>query len=209
MKTWISELLKKILGNGFLVLLIVAVFYILYLRECDRPEPCPAKNEIIVPLKVWNEIQELANKPAITHIDTFYIKGKTIYIDKPFPVAVVDPEDTTINIYNDSLLRKDIDVNYTFKVRGVLLNRKWSYNPVITEVFRVDSIYIPKIVEISLKVPQHGLFGYITAGGNADSFLFGGGFDFITKKSTELGYMYQRYGNDNIHSVKLGIKLFR
>jgi hypothetical protein len=44
--------------------------------------------------------------------------------------------------------------------------------------------------------------------GNANAFIFGGGLDFITKKNTELGYMYQRLGSDGFHSVKLGVKLF-
>jgi hypothetical protein len=58
-------------------------------------------------------------------------------------------------------------------------------------------------------VPQNGFYLYGIAGGNDKSFLFGGGLDFITKKNTEIGYMYQRFGTDNFHSIKVGIKLFR
>jgi hypothetical protein len=201
--------MKEIWKNGVVVLLVIAVLYIIFLRECKKPDPCPAKDEIIVPLDVWNKIQELANKPPVTHIDTVYIKGETVYVYKELPVAVPNPADTTINSYSDSLYRKDIDVTYNFEVRGVLLNRSWMYKPIITEVFRTDSIFVPQLVEVPLKVPQNGLFLYGIAGGNDKSFLFGGGLDFITKKNTEIGYMYQRFGTDNFHSVKVGIKLFR
>jgi hypothetical protein len=200
--------MKEIWKNGVVVLLIIAVLYIIFLRECKKPAPCPAKDEIIIPLSTWNKIQELANKPAITHIDTVYLKGKTIYVYKELPIAVPNPKDTTVNSYSDSLIRKDIDVIYDFSVRGDLLSRSWTYKPIITEVFRTDSIFVPQIVEMPVKVPIRGLFGYISAGGNADSFLFGGGLDFITKKNTVIGYQYQRFGSDNFHSVKIGVKLF-
>jgi len=200
--------MKTVWKNGVIILLIIAVLYIIFLRECKRHDPCPADNEIIVTRDVCNKIQVLANKPAITHIDTVYIKGEPIYVSKPIPVPIVDPRDTTINIYHDTLLKKDIDVVYTSKIRGILLNRKWSYNPIVTEILRVDSIYVPKRIDNPVEVPVCGLFAYGMAGGNANSFLFGGGIDLITKKSTMIGYQYQRFGPDNIHSVKVGIKLF-
>ena len=207
MKEWLKQLLTKVLGNGFLVLLIVAVFYILYLRECKRTAPCPADDEKIVKKTDWQAMIDLANKPAITHIDTVYLKGKIIYvyIDKPI-VPTVDPKDTTVSVYTDSLIKKDIDVSYTYKIRGELLSRKWSYRPVITEIRRTDTIYVPKPFEtfVPVKTPQNGLYAYGIAGGNNSTFIFGGGLDFITKKDTEIGYLYQRFGNVNIHSIKLG-----
>jgi hypothetical protein len=210
MKTWIMDLLKKILGNGFLLLLIVAVFYILYLRECKRPAPCPAEDEKIVKKSVWNEMIALADKPAITHIDTVYLKGETIIVDNPLPPPTHE-KDTTINVYNDTLIRKDINVSYNFKVRGELLNRKWAYKPITTLILRVDTIYVAKPFEVEKIVlkPVSGIFIYGIAGGSNKAFLFGGGLDFISKKNTEIGYMYQRFGTDNFHSVKLGIKLFK
>lgn len=210
MKTWITDLLKKILSNGFLVLLIVSVFYILYLRECKQPAPCPAKDEIIVQKTVWDEIQALANKPA-KH-DTIWIKGETIYVptkpNNPLPQPKPEPKDST-NTYSDSLIKKDIHVNYTFKVKGTLLDRTWTYNPIVERI--IDSIPYPKIIdrEVLVNVPKNGLYVYGSAGGNANAFLFGGGLDFITKKDTEIGYLYQRFGNMNFHNVKVGFKLFK
>ena len=201
--------MKAVWKNGVIVLLIIATLYIIFLRECKRADPCPAEDELIIKKADWQSMIDIGNKPAVVHIDTIYIKGETIYIDKPILVPTIDPKDTTINIYKDSLLRKDIDVQYTMKVRGELLNRKWTYNPVVTTILRIDSVYIPKIIEVPLEVPVRGLFAYMVAGGNADMFLFGGGLDLITKKSTMIGYQYQRFGSDNIHSIKVGVKIFK
>jgi hypothetical protein len=203
-----KEFLTKFLSNGLLILLVITVLYILFLRECKKPPPCPAEDERIVKKSDWQSMIDLANKPAIVRIDTIYMKGKTIYVDNPIPPPEVDPMDTTI-IYHDTLLKKDINVWVDFKVRGLLLNRKWGYKPILT-IVRIDSIiYVPKLIEVEKPVirAQNGLYGYGTAGGNMNAFLFGGGLDFITKKETEIGYMYQRFGNLNFHSVKFGGKL--
>ena len=199
--------MKDIWKSGVVILLIIAVLYILFLRECKRPDPCPAEDEVVVKKDIWEEMIALANKPSVMHIDTVYVKGETVYVDNPIPVPVIDPKDTTINIYHDSLLRKDIDVVYTAKIRGTLLNRKWSYNPIVTEILRVDSIYVPKIVEMPVEVPRNGLYVSGLAGGNASAFIFGGGLDLITKKETMIGYQFQRFGDDNFHLIRFGGKI--
>ena len=203
--------MKTVWKNGVVILLVIAVLYIIFLRECKRPDPCPAEDEVIIKKSDWQSMIDAGNKPA-KH-DTVWIKGDIVYVpttpDNPLPQPKPEPKDTTINKYSDSLIKKDINVNYSFQVRGELLNRTWTYNPIITRI--TDSIPYAVPVEVLkiVKQPARGLFVYGTAGGNADSFLFGGGLDFITKKNTELGYMYQRFGPDNIHSIKLGVKLFK
>lgn len=210
MKTWITDLLKKIIGNGFLLLLIIAVFYILYLRECKRPEPCPAKDEMIIPKSTWDSIKLLANKPPEIRVDTEWITlPAVIPPDTPLPEPKPQSGDSTVNNYADSVVNKEIQVYYSYSVKGQLLDRKWKYYPIIREV-NVDSlIYIPYPVDVPKPYPvtTRGLFAYGIAGGNNSAFLFGGGVDFITKKDTELGYLYQRFGNQNFHSVKFGGKI--
>lgn len=210
MKTWITDLLKKVLSNGFLVLLIVAIFYIIYLRECKRVPVCPPEGKVLIEQSAWDSIQELANKPPKR--DTIYIKGDVVYVpttpDDPPPQPQPDPVDSTNN-YSDSLIKKDINVYYDFKVKGTLIDRSWRYTPIITQI--TDSIPYPVYIKgdpYEVKISQRGLYVYGSAGGNSNAFLFGGGLDYITKKNTELGYLYQRFGNDNFHSVKLGVKLF-
>jgi len=206
MKTWIQDLLKKILGNGFLVLLIVAVFYILYLRECKRPVLCPAEDEMILKKSMWDSILAISNKPA-KH-DTIWLQGDIIYVpttpSNPLPLPNPELKDTTINNYSDSIVNKQINVSYKFKVKGTLEWRKWNYKPTIERI--IDSIPYPVPIDkpYPVKTPKNGLFAYGVAGGNKSAFLFGAGLDFITKKETLIGYEYQRFGNENFHSIKFG-----
>ena len=199
--------MKDLWKSGVLILLIIGVLYIIFLRECKKPPPCPAEDEKIVKKSDWQAMIDAANKPPIVRIDTIYLKGDTIWVDRPLPKP--DPNDTITFTYADSLIQKDINVYYDFRSEGRLLGRKWSYRPIQTIIHRIDSIPYPVLVSVpkEIPVPKAGLYGYGAAGGNADAFLFGGGLDYITKKDTELGYMYQRYGSMNIHSVKLGVKI--
>ena len=204
--------MKDLWKSGVLILLIIGIVYILYLRECTRPLSCPAEDEMIIKTSVWDSILVLADKPAEVRIDTEYIKGDIIYISSiPLPDPIIEPNDTTINNYADSVVNKDIDVHYDFKVQGVLLNREWSYRPITTEI-RIDSIiYVPKLVNVPIPVIQAKNDFYLSgvAGGNKNTFLFGGGLDLITKKETMLGYQYQRFGDENFHSVRVGFKIGR
>jgi hypothetical protein len=201
--------MKDLWKSGILILLIIGVLYILYLRECKHPLPCPPKGQVLLSQNAWDSIKALANKPPVVTIDTLWIKNPTIIPSQPpLPQPKPDVQDITINNYTDSLVKRDINVHYDFKVRGTLLNRIWSYSPIIREIRKDSIIYVPKLVEVEkpVKTPQNGFYGNIVFGGNKSSFLFGGGLDFITKKNTEIGYMYQRFGNDNFHSIRLGIK---
>jgi len=202
--------MKDLWKSGVLILLIIGTVYILYLRECKRPLPCPAEDEVIIKTSVWDSVQALANKLPEVRIDTIIIKGDIVYLPaEPLPPPTPEPKDSSINVYADSLVTKDIDVHYNFKVKGTLLDREWRYSP-ITTVIRIDSIiYVPKLVKVPVPVIQvkNSLFMYGVAGGNKSAFLFGGGLDFITKKETMIGYQFQRFGDINFHSVRLGAKI--
>jgi hypothetical protein len=203
MKT-LSDIIQKILKNGSLVLLILAGCYILFLREC-RTGKIP-KGKILIEKSVWDSIQKIAHKPPTIKIDTFYKQGPIVYIYKPLPKPIPE-KDTTINDYKDSLVNKDINVHVADKIQGTLLDRRWSYYPMTKEIIKTITQYVPQIINNPVPVSKAGLYGYATIGGNMNAFLFGGGLDCITKKNTEYGLMYQRYGNINFYSVKLGVKL--
>jgi hypothetical protein len=202
--------MKDLWKSGIIVLLIIGVLYILFLRECKHPIPCPPKDQVLISQKVWDSILVLADKPPVVTIDTVWL-DKPIVIPSPQP-PLPDPQpttDTTINNYADSLINKEINVWIDYKVQGLLLDRKWRYRPITIEIRKDSIIYVPKLVPVDkpVKTPQNGFYAYGLAGGNKDSFLFGGGLDFITKKNTEIGYFYQRFGDVSFHSVKLGVKI--
>lgn len=203
MKT-LSDIIQKILKNGALILLIIAGMYILFLREC-RTSKIP-KDKILIEKSVWDSIQKIAHKPPTIKIDTFYKQGPIVYIYKSLPKPIPE-KDTTINDYKDSLVNKDINVHVADKIQGTLLDRKWYYTLITKEIVKTITQYVPQIVNNPIPVSKAGLYGYATVGGNQNAFLFGGGLDYLTKKNTELGFIYQRYGNISFYSVKLGAKL--
>jgi hypothetical protein len=204
MKT-LSDIIQKILRNGALILLLIAGMYILFLREC-KSDKCPPKGQVLVNQAVWDSIQKLANKPPVIKVDTFYKQGPIVYIYKPLPKPIPE-KDTTINDYKDSLVTKDINVHVADRIQGTLLDRKWYFTPITKEIVKTITQYVPQIVNNPVSVSKAGLYGWGTVGGNQNAFLFGGGLDYLTKKNTELGFMYQRYGNVSFYSVKLGAKL--
>lgn len=199
--------MKDFWKGGIIVLLIIGALYIIFLRECKSSKPCIADNEMIIKKSVWDSIQKLANKPAEVRIDTVRIVLPARVIVKTVPIPIQDLKDTTINNYKDSLVNEDIRVWFDCSVKGKILTTGWLYEPVVTTITKETIKYVPKIVDNPINMPKNGLYLYVTGGVNSSNVILGGGIDFITKKDTEIGYLYQRYGTMNFHSLKLGFKL--
>lgn len=199
--------MKNLVTSGILILVIIGVLYLIFLRECKKTEPCPPDGKVLIDQSIWDSILIIANMPPVTVIDTFYLKGDTVYIISPLPVPVPDPEDSTINNYADSLVNDKINVWYDFRLRGTLLDRQWKYIPITTQIVKETTNYVPKIVDNPIPVSQRGLYLSGLIGGNEQSFLFGGSLDLITKKDNLYGLQYQRLGNDNFYSFRLGAKI--
>lgn len=190
-------------GLGILVVILLA--YIFFLRQCgSKGADCPPKGQVSISKQAYDSIQALANKPP--KIDTVHEKGKIVYVSQSLPVAKPDTKDSTINNYDTTLVKKDtINVRVKLKVKGVLLKWDWFYTPEITTITIKE--YVPQLVDNPIPVPKAGLFISVLVGGNKETFLFGGGLDLITKKNTVIGVIYQRWGKDNLYSVKLGIPI--
>jgi len=200
--------MKDIWKNGIVVLLVIAVLYIIFLRECKRTD-CPPKGQVLISQQAWDSIKALANKPPVVTIDTVWLEKPTVTPKPQPPIPTPQPstQDTTINMYQDSLINKEINVWSDLWVRGTLIDRKWRYSPITVEIRRDSIIYVPKIVDNPILVQRSAMYVYGLAGGNEASFLFGGGLDYITKKGTEFGGMYQTFGSNNFYSVKVGVKI--
>jgi hypothetical protein len=199
--------MKNFITSGLGVLVLILLGYIFISRQCSKSTNCPPKGYVLVSQATWDSIQTLANKPPAIKRDTVYIKGKIIYVNSPLPIAKPKTEDSTINSYSDSIVNKQINVHYNFDIKGKLLCREWSYIPITTQITIEKTIYVPKIVNNPVPTSKAGLFISALVGGNKETFLFGGNLDLITKKNTMIGVVYQRWGNDNLYSVKLGIPI--
>jgi hypothetical protein len=199
--------MKNILLNGAIIMLVIAIFYIIFLRECKKPEPCPPPDQVLVSQKTWDSILILANMPPTIKIKKEYIKGDTVFIYKSLPVPVPDLQDTTIKVFHDSLVNEKIDAWVDFRLRGELLDFRWGYVPITTNITLEKTVYVPKIVDREVPVPKAGLFLSGLAGGNISGFMYGGSLDLITKHDNLYGLQFQRLGNENFYSFRLGAKI--
>jgi hypothetical protein len=201
-----KDFFKKILGSGVIILVVIGVLYIIFLRECKTMK-CPLKGQVLVDQKTWDDINSLANKPPIIKRDTIIIKGDVVYLKPLLPKPVPETKDSTINHYNDSLVNKEINVHYNSIIKGKLLDRSWTYVPLVKEIIVEKTIYVPKIIDNPVPVSRNVVYISGLAGGNFSTFLFGGELQLITKKNTVIGGVYQRWGNNNIYEFKIGIPI--
>ncbi|MFA5152438.1 MAG: hypothetical protein WC554_07775 [Clostridia bacterium] len=161
---------------------------------------------MIIKKSVWDSIQSLANKLPMIHIDTIYeVKRDTVYITHSNPVPIIVND--SIKKYSDSIVNKEINVWGNVFVKGELLDWKWKYIPITTQITKTIIEYVPKIVNNPIPVYYNSfyLYGII---GISDNFATGFGLNYITKKGYEYGYFYERVNTQNVHNIKLGIRLF-
>lgn len=196
--SWITPLI---------ILVIICVLYGIYRAEFKKANRVVLEeNEMIIKKSVWDSLSLLANKKPIVKIDTFYLAGKVKYVTKEVPIPV---ETDSLHIYSDSLVAPDINVRIYDMTSGKILSREWRYVPMIMQVKEFRTEYVPQIINNPVKVPipKNGFYIYGIAGGNESTFTFGTGVDLITKKDRLIGYEFQRLGDKNIHSVKVGLQI--
>jgi len=196
--------MKNLWKSGILVLLIIGIVYIIFLRECKYKPP---EGFSLVETYYLEALEKIVNTPPDTFVVTKLIKGDPVTITHTEFVYVTDS--TQLKIYTDSIVNDSINVWSSIYIDGFLRSWEWKYKPITTTIERNINIYVPKIVEKPVPVPVKGLYLSGIAGGNMDSFVFGAGIDFITKKNNLYGLQYQRFGEKNIYSVRIGAKIFR
>jgi len=197
----------KQLNKVSIVLIILLGLFILYLLECKRAPECLKDGEMIIAESVWDEIKALADKPPEIQIDTFIIKGETVYIDHPVPIPVPDPADTTILVYSDTLNNDSINAWIDFRLRGELISLRWGYTPLTTEIIQETTIYVPQIVNNEVPVYKREIFLSGAVGGNVHSFTYGADVDYVNKKRNIYGFQYRRIQDDNFYMIKVGAKI--
>jgi len=184
--------------------LIIAILYIVFLRECTGIKD----DEMIISKALWGEVKALADKPPEVKIDTLIQTGETVYVDRPVPIPVPDPQDTTILAYSDTLSNDSINAWIDFRLRGELLSLRWGYVPLITNIVKETTLYVPQIVDREVPVPSRGIYLSGLAG-YGNTFTLGASMDLITKKDNLYGLQYQRIGDHNFYSLRVGAKIFK
>lgn len=188
--------------TALIVLVIILVAYGIYRREFKKEI---ASDEVVIKKSVWDSIISIASMKPEIRIDTVYKQGKIVYVPKPVPTPTGD----SIKVYQDSLVNPEVRVYMNEKVKGTVLEREWWYIPTRMEILQVKTVYVPNLVSVPTKVevPKAGFYIYGLSGGNEQAFIYGAGIDYINKKDRQIGYQFQRFGDQNFHSLKYGIKI--
>lgn len=196
--------MKAILKDGLLIILTIGLLYLIFLRECKREE-CPPDGSLLVSQSFIDSLRSIANKPPIVIIkDSIVYRDTVIYIikDPPIPIDTINK----LRIYRDSIYNDSIRVWTEMHINGSLeVFNQW-YRPIIH--YRTKTIEIPKPYPVPYEVPvnKSGLYMSSIIGGGS-RFMIGASVDYLNKKDVSYGMQYQRYGNDNIYGIRIGIKI--
>lgn len=219
----ISEKLKGLLTNGVFILMVVAVGYIIFLRECRSERYYVPKGKIVVNKSTWDSLNNRKiDTIFITTSDTIIIQ-KPVYIIKYKPAPTHENEGIEFTVdsitgeeiaigegiehYKDSIVNDSIRIWDDLWVNGVIERWDRMYEPVIHTITKEVTISIPKIVTQNVYIGNNGLYISGLVGGNYNRFIYGASLDYITKKNNLYGIEYQRFGKENIYSFKIGAKL--
>jgi hypothetical protein len=196
--------MKALLKDGLLIILTIGLLYFIFLMECKR-EQCPPDGSLLVSQSFIDSLRTIAEKPPLVIIkDSIVYRDTIIYIIKepPTPIDTIDE----IKIYRDSIYNDSIRVWTEMHIDGILKEFNQWYKPIIH--YRIKTVEIPKPYPVPYDVPvnKNGLYvSSIIGGGN--KFMIGASIDYLNKKDVSYGMQYQRYGNDNIYGIRIGIKI--
>lgn len=185
--------MKDLLKNGWLIVLVLLVLYLLVLRECKpRIETREVTKEIVIRDTTYITIA----KPIRVEVpvpDPVYIRD-TVVIQKPVKV------DEDLLMYATSTVNDSIRVWDSVYVYGTI-DRWWRvYEPVIftREVEKLQT---------QVKNKSH-LYLSGQVGGNMDMFVPGASLDFVTKKGNLYGVQGQYINNSFVPSFRMGFRIF-
>lgn len=185
--------------------LILGLFgYLIFLQQCKGPSNSPGVEQVrdtivtidtIFPAPIIVQMpRQVVPAPQIIYIDS----SKNIVLDTDIDTS----KHIAARVYKDSLEDENLTLYYSSIVDGQLLQNNLDYKLKIpTQITK--TIEIPK----PYPKPVNALFLNGGIGGNVHQFSsITVGLQFVSKKGWALGYDYDVL--QNVHSVKMGLKLF-
>ena len=197
--------MKKLLKSGVAILIGIMVLYIIYLQQCRRPDYKTPDGFVLVSDSLWNIVTTIEHKSPVVIVDTITEKGETIYLTDTVLVPVVIND--SVNFYTDSIVNDSIRIWDELYVQGIITKWDRRYEPIIVTIKKEITVTAPQIIERPVPKPSNGIFISGIAGGNANAFVFGAGVDLVTKKNNIYGFQYQRFGDQNFYSIRVGSKI--
>lgn len=171
------------------------------------------EGKVLVSEGYLDSLKNIASLPP-----TIIIKDSIIHdtIRIPYnhdPQPQPDSVDSTLYVYNDSLVIKDsVDVSINFKSKGLVVGGiNWLYTPIthIKEIKIETKVPVPMPYEVSVPTYKTGIYISGVVQGGENIFMIGSDLDIVSKNDYIYGIQYRRYDNQNVYGVKFGIRLFK
>lgn len=185
--------------------LILCLFgYVIFLQQCRQgtvSEPQEIQRDTIV------RIDTTPPPPIIIQLPRQQIQAPIIvYVDssgQQVPTPEIDTQKHEVaNLYQDSIEDENLTLYYESTVKGQLLSHELDYK-----------LKIPKLITKTIEIPKPYPTPVSTllltggVGGNINQFSsIRLGLEFVSAKGWALGYDYDLL--QNVHSVRLGVRLF-
>lgn len=149
------------------ILLALAVVVLALLYGPKACKECPPEGFVLCREYFIDSLQKVAQMKPDTIRDTIRLKGDPVLVPKPYPVPVyINPADTSLKTYADSIENDYIDAKVTLEVNGRLNKLTWEYVPIrfatITTISKPVSY--PVRYEVPVEVPQTGFYALLGLG---------------------------------------------
>lgn len=199
--------MKKPWSTGLVIVGVVAILYIIYLRECQKPNIGVPEGYITISEQTWDSLLSIAQDPGDTIIiDTVYLPGKPVLVRlDPLPKPDSTGKDTLT--YRDSIYNDEINVWVEITLEGMLLSWDWRYNPITKKVETIIEKPYPVPFDVEIPVYKREFFISGVIGGHTEAFAYGLDLDYINLKRNVYGLQYRRIGNENFVFFKMGTSL--
>lgn len=199
---------NKILLYVGVILVFVAFIAGYFIKKPTYKVP---EGKVLISQKMLDSLTYIANLPPDTIVKNLVVYDTLWIVKTHNPQPQPDLEDSTLNVYCDSLVIKDtVNVSVRFKTTGLIRGGiEWRFKPIYHFKETIINKPVPYLITEYTSVPAYKTGFYLSgvASGNNNMFIFGLDFDFVTKNDYIYGLEYRKFGNENIYGVKLGINL--
>jgi hypothetical protein len=154
--------------------------------------------------ELTNLLKQASDVKIVTH-DTIIFKDKIVIRDHNIPIPVLAKDST--RIYTDHIKNSDIDITLTDSIHGTLLNRSFTYIPIV-KIEKIEiTKTIPQIISVEppTPIPKSKLqLAMLITTQQFKTNLLGAEIGFINKNNLGIHYQYQTDLKDiKYHTIKL------
>lgn len=189
----------------FLSFMLIISIIIVLLSRCNRDTTKSEPTQMVsITAEKLNQLIKQASTVKVERHDTIIYRDKIVVASHPIPISVIAPD--SVRYYTDHILNSDINITIQDSVRGILLNRSYTYVPIIRQERVEITKTIPELVTVDAPkpVPKYKLqLALIGTYQNRQTALMGAEIGVVNKQNIGLHYQIQATTNQQWHSLKI------